>query len=469
MSNTSMQELTPTKIVEELNNYIIGQTDAKRAVAIALRNRWRRQQVEDVLREEILPNNIILIGPTGVGKTEISRRLAKLTAAPFIKVEASKFTEVGYVGRDVESMIRDLTDFAVNMVKAEKTKEVQPKAEEMADERLLDILIPPVRKPHQPVQPVRTEPKPAEVKQREDESEEYKNEKTREWMKKKLKKGEMDEKMIEFDSQAPPAIGMQVMGPMGMDDMGINIQEIMGNIMPKKRKKRKTTIAEARKFMAQEEAQKLIDMETVQQEAIRKVEESGIVFIDEIDKVAGNSGKAQGPDVSREGVQRDLLPIVEGTSVNTKYGVVKTDHILFIASGAFHVSKPSDLIPELQGRFPIRVELLSLTEDDFVQILTTPQNALLKQYSALLETEGVKLDFTDDGICEIAKIATQVNEQVENIGARRLHTILTTLLDEILFDVPDKIPSETVKITAEFVKGKLDKIVKDRDLSKFIL
>jgi ATP-dependent HslUV protease ATP-binding subunit HslU len=303
----------------------------------------------------------------------------------------------------------------------------------------------------------------------EDESEEYKNEKTREWMKKKLKNGEMDKKMIEFDSQATPAIGMQVLGPMGMDDMGINIQEIMGNMMPKKRKKRKTTIAEARKFMAQEEAQKLIDMETVQQEAIRKVEESGIVFIDEIDKVAGSNSKGQGPDVSREGVQRDLLPIVEGTNVNTKYGIVKTDHILFIASGAFHVSKPSDLIPELQGRFPIRVELLSLTEDDFVQILTTPQNALLKQYSALLETEGVKLDFTDEGICEIAKIATQVNEQVENIGARRLHTILTTLLDEILFDVPDKVPTETVKITAEFVKEKLDKIVKDRDLSKFIL
>ncbi len=468
MANTSMNELTPTKIVEELNKYIIGQTNAKRAVAIALRNRWRRQQVEDNLREEILPNNIILIGPTGVGKTEISRRLAKLTAAPFVKVEASKFTEVGYVGRDVESMIRDLTDFAVNMVKAEKTKEVRPKAEEMADERILDILIPPVRKPQHPVQQVQSGLQGTNVKP-EDETEEYKNEKTREWMKEKLKKGEMDEKMIEFDSQAPPAIGMQVMGPMGMDDMGINIQEIMGNIMPKKRKKRKTTIAEARQLMAQEEAQKLIDMETVQQEAIRKVEESGIVFIDEIDKVAGSGGNTQGPDVSREGVQRDLLPIVEGTNVNTKYGVVKTDHILFIASGAFHVSKPSDLIPELQGRFPIRVELLSLTEDDFVQILTTPQNALLKQYCALLETEGVKLDFTEDGICEIAKIATQVNEQVENIGARRLHTILTTLLDEILFDVPDKVPEETVQITAGFVKDKLDEIVKDRDLSKFIL
>jgi ATP-dependent HslUV protease ATP-binding subunit HslU len=420
-----------------------------------------------VLREEILPNNIILIGPTGVGKTEISRRLAKLAAAPFVKVEASKFTEVGYVGRDVESMIRDLTDFAVNMVKAEKTKEVQSKAEEMADERILDILIPPVKKPQQQMQTVPSQTN--EQKQEEVNSEEYQNQKTREWMKMKLKNGEMDEKMIEFDSQAPPAIGMQVMGPFGMDDMGINIQEIMGNLMPKKRKKRKTSIAEARKLLAQEEAQKLIDMESVQREAIKRVEESGIVFIDEIDKVAGSGGKGHGPDVSREGVQRDLLPIVEGTNVNTKYGVVRTDHVLFIASGAFHIAKPSDLIPELQGRFPIRVELLSLTEDDFVKILTTPQNALLKQYSALLETEKVKLDFTEDGICEIAKIATQVNEAVENIGARRLHTILTTLLDEILFDVPDKIPSETVKITAEFVKEKLDKIVKDRDLSKFIL
>jgi ATP-dependent HslUV protease ATP-binding subunit HslU len=466
MINKSMRELTPGKIVEELDKYIIGQTDAKRAVAIALRNRWRRQQVEDVLREEILPNNIILIGPTGVGKTEISRRLAKLAAAPFIKVEASKFTEVGYVGRDVESMIRDLTDFAVNMVKAEKTKDVQAKAEELADERILDILIPPVRKPHQPPgQPQQL----TEQKQEEVNSEEYQNQKTREWMKQKLKKGEMDDKMIEFDSHAAPAIGMQVLGPMGMDDMGINIQEIMGNLMPKKKKKRKTAIGEARKIMTQEEAQKLIDMEAVQKEAIKRVEESGIVFIDEIDKVAGGGGKSHGPDVSREGVQRDLLPIVEGTNVNTKYGIVKTDHVLFIASGAFHVSKPSDLIPEMQGRFPIRVELRSLTEEDFVKILTTPANALLKQYCALLETEGVKLHFTEDGIREIAKIATHVNEQVENIGARRLHTILTTLLDEILFDVPDKIPSETVQITAEFVKGKLDKIVQDRDLSKFIL
>ncbi|HEY7751372.1 MAG TPA: ATP-dependent protease ATPase subunit HslU, partial [Ignavibacteriaceae bacterium] len=419
-----------------------------------------------VLKDEIMPNNIILIGPTGVGKTEISRRLAKLAAAPFIKVEASKFTEVGYVGRDVESMIRDLTDFAVNMIKAEKTKEVKSKAEDLADERVLDLLIPPVKKPHVPaVQPVQV----AEQKQDEVNTEEYQNQKTREWMKMKLKNGEMDDKMIEFDSQASPAIGMQVLGPMGMDDMGINIQEIMGNLMPKKKKKRKTTVAEARQIIAQEEAQKLIDMEAVQKEAIRRVEESGIVFIDEIDKVANSGGKGHGPDVSREGVQRDLLPIVEGTNVNTKYGVVKTDHILFIASGAFHVSKPSDLIPEMQGRFPIRVELKSLTEEDFVKILTTPENALLKQYSALLETEGVKLQFMEDGIREIARIATEVNEAVENIGARRLHTILTTLLDEILFDVPDKIPTEKIKITAEFVKEKLDKIVKDRDLSKFIL
>jgi ATP-dependent HslUV protease ATP-binding subunit HslU len=457
-----MKIFTPSEIVKELDKYIIGQTEAKRAVAIALRNRWRRQQVKDVLREEILPNNIILIGPTGVGKTEIARRLAKLSQAPFVKVEASKFTEVGYVGRDVESMVRDLVEVGVNLVKSEKGKEVQAKAEELADERVLDLLIPPVKKTQSVTQQNDEQPVNGE------ENEAYQNQKTREWMRLKLKNGEMDDKMIEFDSQAQPAMGMQVLGPFGMDDMGINIQEIMGNLMPKKRKKRKTTVKEARQILAQEEAQKLIDMDAVQKEAIERVENSGIIFIDEIDKVAGG-GKGQGPDVSREGVQRDLLPIVEGSNVNTKYGVVRTDHILFIASGAFHVSKPSDLIPELQGRFPIRVELNSLNEDDFVKILTTPQNALLKQYNALLETEGVKLDFSNDGIKEIARIATEVNEQVENIGARRLHTILTTLLDEILFDVPDKIPTSTVKIDARFVKDKLEKIVKDRDLSKFIL
>lgn len=466
MENKSfdMRVFTPSEIVRELDKYIIGQTEAKRAVAIALRNRWRRQQVKDVLREEIMPNNIILIGPTGVGKTEIARRLAKLSQAPFVKVEASKFTEVGYVGRDVESMVRDLVEVGVNLVKAEKAKEVQAKAEELADERVLDILIPPVRK----TQTASVVQDSEEQQSNGEENEAYQNQKTREWMRVKVKNGEMDEKMIEFDSQAQPSIGMQVLGPFGMDDMGINIQEIMGSIMPKKRKKRKTTVKEARQILAQEEMQKLIDMDAVQKEAIERVENSGMIFIDEIDKVAGG-GKGQGPDVSREGVQRDLLPIVEGSSVNTKYGVVRTDHILFIASGAFHVSKPSDLIPELQGRFPIRVELNSLTEEDFIKILTTPQNALLKQYGALLETEGVKLSFSKDGIKEIARIATEVNEQVENIGARRLHTILTTLLDEILFDVPDKIPSDTVKIDAKFVKDKLEKIVKDRDLSKFIL
>ncbi len=452
-------EYTPGGIVKELDNYIIGQTEAKRAVAIALRNRWRRQQVQGVLKDEIMPNNIILIGPTGVGKTEIARRLAKLANAPFVKVEASKFTEVGYVGRDVESMIRDLADYSVNMVKTEKTEEVQAKAMSLAEDKILDILIPPVKKP---------QPQGQDGNEEEVNNEAYQNQKTREWMKVKLKNGELDDKMIEFDSASQNGIGMQVLGPFGLDDMGINFQEIMGNLMPKKKKKRKTTVAEARQIIAQEEAQKLIDMEAVQREAIERVENSGIVVIDEIDKVAGG-GKGQGPDVSREGVQRDLLPIVEGTNVNTKYGVVKTDHILFIASGAFHVSKPSDLIPELQGRFPIRVELKSLTESDFVEILTTPQNALLKQYSALLETEGVSLDFTKDGIKEIARIATEVNSQVENIGARRLHTILTTLLDEILFDAPDSIPSKKVKINAAVVKEKLDKIVKDRDLSKYIL
>ncbi len=461
MSNIiKSDELTPTQIVNYLNKFIIGQNDAKRAVAIALRNRWRRQQVQDSLKDEILPNNIILIGPTGVGKTEIARRLARLSNAPFVKVEASKFTEVGYVGRDVESMIRDLAEVSINMVKSEKTKEVQSKADDLAVEKVLDILIPPVkRSAHTNV---------GENVEEDNNNEVYQNQKTREWMMQKLKNGEMDDKMIEFDTSIQNNVGMQVLGPFGADDLGINIQEIMGNIMPKKKKKRKTTVAEAKRIIAQEEAQKLIDMELVQKEALERVQNSGIVFVDEIDKVAGGKG-SQGPDVSREGVQRDLLPIVEGSSVNTKYGVVKTDHILFIASGAFHVSKPSDLIPELQGRFPIRVELNTLSEDDFVKILTTPENALLKQYKALLEVEGVKIDFSDDAIREIAKIATEVNEQVENIGARRLHTILTTLLDDILFNVPDNLPSAEIVIDAKTVKEKLDSIVKNRDLSKFIL
>lgn len=460
MKKDIMKNLTPSQIVDELNKYVIGQDEAKRAVAIALRNRWRRQKVEEFIKDEIMPNNIIMIGPTGVGKTEIARRLARLTGAPFYKAEASKFTEVGYVGRDVESMIRDLTELSVNMVKAEKTELVQEKAEKIAEEKILDILIPPVKNP---VKSDHVE----EGQEIEDES--LRNEKTRDWMREKLRKGELDEKMIEFDATTS-TIGMQVVGPFGMDDMGMNIQEIIGNMMPKKKKKRKTAIKDARKIIAQEEAQKLIDMDNVQKEAVKRVQETGIIFLDEIDKIAGNTkGGHGGPDVSREGVQRDLLPIVEGSTVNTKYGPVKTDHILFLASGAFHVSKPSDLIPELQGRFPIRVELLSLTEEDFIKILTIPQNALLKQYSALLGTEDVKINFNDDAIREIAKIATIVNEEVENIGARRLHTILTTLLEDILFDVPDKMPDDEVVITGEMVNDKLDKIVKNRDLSKYIL
>jgi ATP-dependent HslUV protease ATP-binding subunit HslU len=460
------KELTPSQIVNELNKYIIGQDDAKRAVAIALRNRWRRQQVNEDMREEIMPNNIILIGPTGVGKTEIARRLAKLANAPFIKVEASKYTEVGYVGRDVESMIRDLTDLSVSMVKFEQTEGVKSKAEQLADERILDILIPPQKNAAQTNGETENNPE-ADASNAIGEEESFRNKKTREWMREKLKNGEMNDKMIEFDTQTV-AMGMQIMGPLGVDDLGINIQEIMSSMLPKKKKKRKTKISEAREIFAQEEAQKLIDIEAVQKEAIRRVENSGIVFIDEIDKIAGG-GKGQGPDVSREGVQRDLLPIVEGSIVNTKYGPVKTDHVLFIASGAFHVSKPSDLIPELQGRFPIREELKSLTEEDFIKILTLPQNALLKQYAALLETEGVKVKFTEDGIKEIARTAAAVNEQVENIGARRLHTILTTLMDDILFDVPDKTSKTEFTISAKLVNKKLDKIVKDRDLSKYIL
>jgi ATP-dependent HslUV protease ATP-binding subunit HslU len=452
------KDLTPAQIVEALDRYIIGQDKAKRAVAIALRNRLRRRRVEGKLREEIMPNNIILIGPTGVGKTEIARRLAKLARAPFVKVEASKFTEVGYVGRDVESLVRDLVEISVNMVKQEKTEEVKDRAREAAEERILDVLIPPVKRPKTP------HPDGPEA----EEEERLQNEKTREWMRKKLRDGDMDERLIEFDMQQQGA-GMQIMGPFGSDDLGINLQEIMSNMMPKKKKKRKTTIANAREILQQEEAQKLIDLEAAQKEAIKRAEESGIVFLDEIDKVAGGSDKRHGPDVSREGVQRDLLPIVEGSTVNTKHGPVRTDHMLFIASGAFYVSKPSDLIPEMQGRFPIREELDSLTEEDFVKILTLPQNALLKQYAALLATEGVEIEFADDGVREIARVAFQVNEEVENIGARRLHTILSNLLEEPLFNAPDRLEEKKVVVDGELVRARLKDVIADRDLSKYIL
>lgn len=439
--------LTPKQIVTELNKYIIGQDNAKKAVAIALRNRWRRQNVEGDIRQEIMPNNIILIGPTGVGKTEIARRLAKLAGAPFIKVEATKYTEVGYVGRDVESMIRDLMESAVKMVKEEQEEKIKTKAEKNAEDRILNILIPPVK---------------------DDDAEEEDNKETREKFRAMLKNGIMDDREIELEITQQGPNGMAVMGPMGMDDMGINIQEMLGNMMPKKRKKRKIKVKDALPLLIKEEADKLIDMDVVLKEALFRTENSGIVFIDEIDKVAVSNSKSGG-EVSREGVQRDLLPIVEGSAVNTKHGIVHTDHILFIASGAFHVSKPSDLIPELQGRFPIRVELNSLSEEDFVKILTVPENALIKQYQALLETEGVELVFDESGIKQIAHTAAHVNEEVTNIGARRLHTILTTLLEDILFNAPGELEDMNTSINEKFVRDHLDPIATSSDLSKYIL
>jgi ATP-dependent HslUV protease ATP-binding subunit HslU len=450
-------ELTPRQIVLELDKYIIGQDNAKRSVAIALRNRWRRLQVPPGLREEIMPNNIIMIGPTGVGKTEIARRLARLANAPFIKVEASKFTEVGYVGRDVESIIRDLTESAVTMVKAERRAAVNDRARELGEERILDILVPPLH--HHEISDAPEEHPPVGDD----------NRATREKFRQRLRAGSLEAKTIEMD--LPVSSGnpmMQVIGPMSPEEMGVNLQDLFGNLFPKKTKKRKVSIAEARVLLTNEEAQKLIDQESAIREALQRVENSGIVFLDEIDKIVGAKGHTMGPDVSREGVQRDLLPVVEGSNVSTKYGVVKTDHILFIASGAFHVARPSDLIPELQGRFPIRVELNTLTEEDFVKILTLPENALIKQYAALLETDGVTLEFREDGIRELARIATEVNEEVENIGARRLHTIMTSLLEDVLFDAPEVI-QQSVIVDSAMVQKRLSGVVKNRDLSRYIL
>jgi ATP-dependent HslUV protease ATP-binding subunit HslU len=470
MDLIEQQGLTPRQIVAELDKYIIGQKDAKRSVSIALRNRWRRLNAEAEIRDEIIPNNILMIGPTGVGKTEIARRLAKLSGAPFVKVEASKFTEVGYVGRDVESMVRDITDIAVNMVKLEMQERVKEKAKKIVEDKILDILIPPVKK-----RKSATNSSGNEVGFNPDNaSDDELNERTRERFREKLKNGELEDRTIEIEVSSKKPNMMQVFGPQGMEEMGFNLQDMLGNMSKGgKKSKRSMPISEAREQLLDQEAEKLIDHDAAVQEALERVQNQGIIFIDEIDKVAegssGNGGSKGGPDVSRQGVQRDLLPIVEGSTVSTKHGIVKTDHILFIGSGAFHVSKPSDMIPELQGRFPIRVELDSLTEEDFYNILTQPKNALTKQYQAMLKTEGVTVNFNEEAIQEIARIAAQVNSQVENIGARRLHTILSSLLEELLFAVPDDIGSGTIDIDKSYVTKQLSGLVKDKDLSHFIL
>ncbi|HMA82368.1 MAG TPA: ATP-dependent protease ATPase subunit HslU [Candidatus Binatia bacterium] len=443
--------MTPREIVSELDRYIVGQKEAKRAVAIALRNRWRRQLVPEDLREEIAPKNIIMIGPTGVGKTEISRRLAKLAQAPFIKVEASKFTEVGYVGRDVESIIRDLTDLAVNMVKEEEKQKVEIKAREVAEERVLDLLLPASSSDEVDGEAVDA----------------ARLQSTREKLKRMLREGKLDDRFVDIEITQSAMPMIEVLTPQGMEGMEFNLKEMFSNMLPKKTKKKTVKIPEALEILTQEEAGRLVDMDKVSGEAVRRVEQSGIVFLDEIDKIAGRES-VNGPDVSRQGVQRDLLPIVEGSTVNTKYGMVKTDHILFVASGAFHTAKPSDLIPEFQGRFPIRVELSSLTKEDFVRILTEPKNALIKQYEALLETEGVRLKFSADAIQEIALIASDVNERMENIGARRLHTILERLLDEVSFAAPE-MGGKEVAIDAAYVRERLQPILKNEDLSRYIL
>src|SRR3989440_10060024 len=456
----TLDDLTPREIVSELDKHVIGQKDAKRAVAIALRNRMRRQKLPEDMAEEVMPKNILMIGPTGVGKTEIARRLAKLANSPFLKVEASKFTEVGYVGRDVESMIRDLVEIAIENVREEKLEDVSDKAELNAEERLLDILLPP------------TAPRPTDTSvggvvldgttaMTESQS------RTREKLRQQLREGKLDDRMVEIDVRERNFPSFEIRSNQGVEEMDVNIKDMLPNLFGQRSKKRKMKVNEAFDYLIQEEEQRLIDMDQVTRTAIDRVEQSGIVFLDELDKIAGREG-GHGPDVSREGVQRDILPIVEGTTVNTRYGMVRTDHILFIAAGAFHVSKPSDLIPELQGRFPIRVELQSLTMEDFVRILTEPKSSLVKQYTALLETEGVKLEFTPEALDEIAHFAFRVNESTENIGARRLHTIMERVLDELSFDAPEK-KGEHVTIDAEYVRKMLTDIVKDQDLSRYIL
>ncbi len=456
---TPRQVMTPREIVSELDRHIVGQHDAKRAVAIALRNRWRRQKVAPELRDEIAPKNILMIGPTGVGKTEIARRLARLAEAPFLKVEASRYTEVGYVGRDVESMIRDLAEIAVKMVREEEQARVAVRAREAAEERLLEILFPAPIKARRPAGGApEGHLEPAEDGSRKE---------TREKLRKLLRDGRLADREVEIEVSAQSMPMVEVLTPQGMEEMGLNLKDLMSQIMPRKARRRTVKVPEALEMLTQEEAAKLVDMENVTREAVARAEQSGIIFIDEIDKIAGREA-AHGPDVSREGVQRDLLPIVEGSSVNTKYGAVRTDHILFVASGAFHTSKPSDLIPEFQGRFPIRVELKALTREDFIRILTEPENALTRQYVALMATEQVHLNFTGDAVAALAEIAAQVNARSENIGARRLHTVLERLLEEISFTAPE-LTERNVTIDSQYVRRRLDPILKDEDLSRYIL
>jgi ATP-dependent HslUV protease ATP-binding subunit HslU len=484
-----LEELTPRQIVTELDKYIVGQKDAKKAVAIALRNRWRRQRVGDELRDEILPNNLILIGPTGVGKTEIARRLARLAGAPFVKVEASKFTEVGYVGRDVESMIRDLVDTAVNMVRGEREYDVQEEAERRAEEKLLDLLLPPAAppRPGQPGPPRGTpagpggghifvagpggvhtvDHQPGSEPPLPEATSEDPRARTRDKLRKLLQDGKLEEREVELEVQQSPSLDGMMVPIGGMEGMDHNFTEMLQDMLPKRTKRRTLTVGEARRILVQDELDRLVDMDEVINEALARAEEMGIIFLDEIDKVAGERG-GSGPDVSREGVQRDLLPIVEGSNVQTKYGLVRTDHVLFVAAGAFHVAKPSDLIPELQGRFPIRVELHSLDEDDFVRILLEPKNALVNQYAALMATEGTELLVHEEGVREVARIAAQLNQRMENIGARRLQTVMTTLLEEALFELPES-GLQAVTVSREFVQERLDKIVEDEDLRRYIL